>query len=95
VFISTAFFLPRILDGTDHVQNRAGPVRRAFVHHRLATAPGEGPLADLATEAAAALRRTCGDHSLPVAPGLPLAGCRSCQVGWRVCGIDSARRSCC
>jgi hypothetical protein len=67
-FISAGFFLPRILDGTDAVQNPAGPVRRAFVLHRLATAPGDGPLADLAAESAAALRRGYGDHPLALAP---------------------------
>jgi hypothetical protein len=67
-FISTAFFLPRVLDGTDRVQNRAGPVRRAFLHHRLTTAPGEGPLADLAAETAAALTRTQDAHPLAPAP---------------------------
>jgi hypothetical protein len=67
-FISTAFFLPRILDGTDYVQNRAGPVRRAFLRHRLTTAPGEGPLADLAAETAAALSRHHGTPPLPPAP---------------------------
>jgi hypothetical protein len=66
--VSAGFFLPRILDGTDDVQKRAGPVRRAFVQHRLATAPGDGPLADLAAETAAALRRDQGDHSLALAP---------------------------
>lgn len=67
-FISAGFFLPRILDSTDSVQNAAGPIRRAFVQHRLATAPGDGPLADLAAEIAAALRRTHGDHPLALAP---------------------------
>jgi hypothetical protein len=67
-FVSLGFFLPRILDGTDHVRNTAGPIRRAFVQHRLATAPGTGPLADLAAECATALRRTHGDHPLAVAP---------------------------
>jgi hypothetical protein len=67
-FISTGFFLPRILDGTDHVQNRAGPVRRAFLHHRLRTAPGDGPLADLAAETLAALVRTQDAHPLDLAP---------------------------
>jgi len=57
-----------LLDGTDHVQNRAGPVRRAFLHHRLTTAPGEGPLADLAAETAAALTRTQDAHPLALAP---------------------------
>ena len=67
-FISTGFFLPRILDGTDFVQNRAGPVRRAFLHHRLRTAPGTGPLLDLAAETAIALSREHGVDPLPLMP---------------------------
>jgi hypothetical protein len=67
-FISTAFFLPRILDGTDQVQNRAGPVRRAFLHHRLRTVPGDGPLTDLAAETLAALARDQDAHPLALAP---------------------------
>ena len=67
-FLSTALFLPRILAGSDHVQNAAGPLRRAFLHHRLSTAPGDGPLADLAAETAAALARTHGIHPLALAP---------------------------
>ncbi len=66
--ISAGFFLPRILDGTDSVQNAAGPTRRAFVQHRLDTVPGTGPLADLAAETAAALRREHRDRPLALAP---------------------------
>jgi hypothetical protein len=66
--VSLAFFLPRILDGTDSVLNPAGPIRGAFVQHRLAAAPGDGPLADLAAESAAALRRESGDLPLALAP---------------------------
>ena len=50
------------------MQNRAGPVRRAFLHHRLRTAPGDGPLADLAAETLAALVRTQDAHPLDLAP---------------------------
>jgi hypothetical protein len=66
--ISTAFFLPRILDGTDQVRDSRVPVRRAFLHHRLTTAPGEGPLADLAAETATALTRAHGAQPLALAP---------------------------
>jgi hypothetical protein len=38
------------------------------VQHRLATAPGDGPLADLAAESATVLRREYGDHPLALAP---------------------------
>ena len=57
-----------LLDGTDHVQNRAGPVRRAFLHHRLRTVPGHGPLTDLAAEILTALVRTQDAHPLALAP---------------------------
>jgi hypothetical protein len=67
-FISLGYFLPRILAGEDTAGNAAGPIRRAFVQHRLDTAPGDGPLAELAAETAAALRREHGDHPLALAP---------------------------
>ena len=67
-FISAAFFLPRILAGTDQPRDSRIPARRAFLHHRLTTAPGEGPLADLAAATAAALSRAYGGHPLILAP---------------------------
>lgn len=59
---------PRILDGTDHVRDNRVPVRRAFLHHRLSTAPGEGALADPAAETATAVARTHGAQPLDLAP---------------------------
>jgi hypothetical protein len=67
-FISTGFFLPRILAGTDDPDEPRRPLRRAMLQHRLTTAPGTGPLADLAAETAHALRREYGDHPLALAP---------------------------
>jgi hypothetical protein len=67
-FISTGWFLPRILAGTDSTLEPRAPVRRAMLQHRLTRVPGTGPLADLAAEVAAALRREYGDHPLPYAP---------------------------
>ena len=46
----------------------AGPVRRAFLHHRLRAAPGTGPLLDLAAETAIALSREHGVDPLPLMP---------------------------
>lgn len=67
-FISTGFLLRRILAGTDSSRDDRIPRRRAMLQHRLTTAPGTGPLADLAAELADALRREYGDHPLALAP---------------------------
>jgi hypothetical protein len=67
-FVSTGWFLPRVLAGADDPRDARTPARRAMLQHRLTTAPGSGPLADLAAETAAALRRTYGDHPLLPAP---------------------------
>ncbi|HEY6744850.1 MAG TPA: hypothetical protein VI357_03945 [Mycobacteriales bacterium] len=67
-FVSAGFFLPRILAGADSVRDDRIPLRRTMLQHRFTTAPGTGPLADLATEVATALHQTYGDHPLPLAP---------------------------
>lgn len=67
-FISAGFFLPRVLAGADTREDDRIPLRRAMLQHRLSTAPGSGPLADLAAETTAALRREYGDHPLRPAP---------------------------
>jgi hypothetical protein len=67
-FVTTAWYLPRIRAGGDTSDGRQ-PLRRAMLQHRLdLAATGTGPLADLAAETAAALRRTHGDHPLLPAP---------------------------
>jgi hypothetical protein len=66
--ISAGLFLPRILAGTDDPDDSRRPLRRAMLQHRLTTAPGTGPLRDLAAELADALRREYGDHPLALAP---------------------------
>jgi len=71
-FISTGFLLPRILAGTDSSRDDRIPRRRAMLQHRLTTAPGTGPLADLAAEIADALRREYGRPPPSPRPRLPL-----------------------
>ena len=68
-FVTTGWFLPRVLAGADSpAADGRGPLRRATLQHRLGTAPGAGPLADLAAAVLAALRREYGDHPLERAP---------------------------
>lgn len=66
--VSTGWFLPRILSGSDTTEGPPTPTRRALLQHRLTTAPATRPLADLAAEPAAAITRTYGDSPLALAP---------------------------
>jgi hypothetical protein len=67
-FISTGWFLPRILAGDDAPEDRPTPTRRALLQHRLGQVTAPGPLGELAAGTAAALRRAYGDHPLLPAP---------------------------
>lgn len=67
-FISTGWFLARILAGDDPPEDIPTPTRRALLQHRLGRVPGGTPLGELAAVTAAALRREYGDHPLLPAP---------------------------